>query len=337
MAMYSPTFLIPDNIAIDKNVNNTFSWQNNVSGGDSQVAFQLFILRNSDNVSVYDSTKITSSTSSHVVPLNTLVNGTIYKWQVRVWRDSTNYVDSEYILFYANATPTLTMTVNNITSQNFTFTASYSQAEGIPIRHFRFILYDNTDAIVQDSGYIYSTTPSYQMTGMVSGNTYKIECQVTNQREQFKSSGIYTFTTNYAYPDAIPELIVTPLNDIGSIQLNWTNIKQIFGTTNGAYSFVTGKFGNGIKLNNGTTLTYSELIPSDFTITGWYKFASGFKGVILKVDDYEIGYDGTKFYYKNSYRITAGRNRTLPTDFFLIGVKHCEIVIVTSTYVEILK
>lgn len=284
MPMYAPTFLSPDNIGIDATLNNTFTWQ---PGGD-QVAFQLYIYNNANNTQVYDSTKITSSISSHEVPADTLTNGNEYKWFVRTYWDETNYVDSDWVLFKANSFPTITLTVpTTIETQNYTFVGTYSQAEGILVKKFKFVLYDNDDEVLRETDWVYSQTVQYEITGLLNNTIYKIQCFVVDQNEMEAESPVYSFTTDYDIPDDISELVIIPLNDIGSIKLDWTNIKQILGNVQGDYEFIQGiekgfiteedfRTGESINLNylvdGGLKYTYSSKTWNDYLNMKWSDF-----------------------------------------------------------------
>ena len=368
--LYTPINLLPNNSSIDATSNNTFTWEVTGQSGFSPVAFQLFIEDNQDNSSVYDSTKITSALSSHQVPSSTLTNRLPdYKWKVRVWWDATNYVDSDWVIVRANATPTLSMTVNDLTVQNHTFTATYSQAQNIPVKQFKFLLYGETGVIttnivsatsnssgsginlqgeytyeldiVQETDWVYSTTIEYQIKGLLNGKHYGIKATAINQNDQTISTGILTFTTAYNVPDDIPDLTVTPSNDYGLITLDWTNVQQVLPVAVGGYSYVTGKFDKGISLDSGTTLTYTEDYTEDFTQLFYLKLAPGYSGVFLILEDasqkqFKVGYDGQRFYYINEWRTTGGKAVTLPADYFLVGIKPNQVIIITDTYTEII-
>lgn len=337
MTLYQPSFLTPENLSINSSVNNTFTWQNN--GDSPQTDYRLYILKNSDNTVVYDSTKTTSTSTQHIVPANTLSSNILYKWFLKIYSGATE-VTSDYIIFKTNSPPTVSLSVTNLTVQNYTFTATYSQSESVPVKCFRFILYDNLNNILRDSDWIYDTTIQYQVTGMVTGTTYKIECQTIDQNEMTATSGVKTFTVNYDLPDTVPALTVTEMNDIGAIKLEWGNIKQVLPAVSGTYQYVSSKFNKGIHLDVNTTLTYTEGIPKDFTLIKWIKLPVGYSGIFLKLgNDFEVGYDGDsqRFFYQNQYRITAGLTRILPTEEFLVGIKQSKVIIKAPTFEEIIE
>lgn len=329
--IYSATFLSPNNIAVDGINNNTFSW---VSNGDKQTAFQLYIRNNDDNSLAYDSGKIDSINSSHVVLSGALTNGIIYKWMVKTWSSLTTYSESEWVVFSTKATPIASMVVNDLNAQNYNFTVSYNDV----VKYFKFTLFDSNGKEILNSGSVYSQTVEYEITGLVDGLTYQIECVVVNQEDVKVTTGKKTFTTNYDKPVDIPSLVVTSLDDIGAIKLSWEQTKQVLGVTDETYSYVSGKFNNGLHLDQGSKLIYKEIIPTEFTSAYWLKLSIGFKGDIVTIgDDFRFGYDGKRFYYKDQYRITGGQERNIPSDYFLIGIKPSTVIIDATEFTEIIR
>lgn len=320
---YKPTFLHPNNIGISPYADCIFTWQNNMSM--PQAYFQLYIYNNSNNVLVYDSTKIMSGSASFTLPAHTLLSNVYYKWKVHVYKDDTNYLESNYVLFKTNISPTVSISAipSPLTSQSYTFNAAYTHSEGVPLKSFKFIFYDGQDNVVHDSGFIYGDTIIYTIYGLMNNTDYKVKCVVICQNDmEVESDTIGSFSVSYNMPYSIEDLIITPLNDIGAIKLNWENINQVVGIVNGDYSFtVDGKFLKAINLNQYTELLYNKKIPTENTLTFWVKLGSNFKGIFLNMgDEFLVGYDGERFYYKNKYRLTAGVATVLPTDWFFVGV-----------------
>jgi|WetSurMetagenome_2_1015567.scaffolds.fasta_scaffold91567_2 hypothetical protein len=94
-----------------------------------------------------------------------------------------------------------------------------------------------------------------------------------------------------------------------------------------------------LHLLDGSNIVYTlHSIPSGFTNLYFCKLPSDFNGIIQSFDDgkFDIGYNGTKFWYRRESRIVAGLPRTLPTNIFKIGVQASRIIITTDSYTEIL-
>lgn len=341
MVMYNPTFLSPNNTPIDATAENIFTWQ--TEGSLPQVAFQLFIRRNNDNTSLYDSTKIVSSTPSHSILANVLSNS-IYenKWKVRIWWDETNYVDSDWVIVKANATPTLTLNVAaSLSEQNPIFIGTYSQAQNIPVKQFKYLLFGDFIGIsdlIYDTGWIYSQDIQHEIKGLINGQNYEIKAVAINQHEQIVESPTYSFSTQYNIPGDIPDLDTVINNNLGAVTLDWISIQQRLGIVNGTYEYVDGVSSQAAYLHQGTTLRYfNEPLPLDFTNIFHLKLPANFQGILMiKGGQFGIGYDGTRFYYQNNWRITAGKPITLPTGFFKVGIKQNEIIIITDTTTDII-
>jgi hypothetical protein len=339
LAIYQPSAQFPENIGIDGDLNNIFSWTVN---GDAQTDFQLIIYNNADNTSVYDSTKITSVTPTHTVPTSSFTNNLELKWKVKIWHNSS-YVDSDWVLFKSYTTPTVVMGATPTVEQNYTFSAVYNQAQGVSVKKYKFILYDNDDVIITDSDWIYSTTTttpttlSYAITGMTSATPYKIECQVYNAYDMYVTSGQTSFSVAYMSPDDSGQLVVTGINTTGAIQLDWTNVIQVLGVVTGSYAYVDpGKYNISIHLNSGSKIKFVRTVTEDFTVTYWIKLPTGFTGIFITLgNDCFLGYNGTKFYYQSQSRITAGVPRALPSDYFFVGIKWCEVTVIDiGSYTE---
>jgi hypothetical protein len=342
LALYSPSFLYPDNISVIASTPNTFTWQFN---GNVQTDYQLMVYKNSDNTLVYNTGKINSSNQYHIVPSGVLVNGIAYKWRVTTYSNAFS-ANSNWTFFQANSLHTITISIPTIiNTQNYVASFIYNQSEGIGLKQYRGLLYDNaaTPNLIQDSDWIYiSATPNqvinYKISGLVSGNSYKFQLLTKNQQDAEVDTDLYSFNVSYTYPDNIPEFTVNPNNN-GSIKLSWTNLKQIFGTVTGSYTYIDGKFNKDIHLDLNGVLSYTEKIPEGFTIAFWLKLNSDFSGDFLRIgSDFSVGYDNTigRFYYKNQYRITAGLPRILPTDYFLIAVSSNRLIAICQNYTEIL-
>lgn len=295
--MYTPKFLSPKNKSIDASVDNVFTWK---TQGEPQTDFQLKIYKNSDDTLVYDSTKLTSALSTLTVPASTLSNILQYKWNVKTF-GTTGDATSDYAFLATNNTPVVTLTVPpTLTTQTHKFVANYTQSENISIKKYRFILYDNTNGVIQDTDWIYGFTPEYLVDGLLNGKTYKIECLVVSQNEMEATSGKQTFSVAYALPDFPRSIKITSDNIEGKNIISWDRLKQVTPIVTGVSSYVDGKFEKGLKLEDGADITYSEKINEDFTLTWHTAPIVGFEGVILELDDsFVLGYENNKFYIIN--------------------------------------
>jgi len=369
MAIYSPVALVPNNTAILHTANNVFTWENS---GDVQTHYQIKIYKNSDNSLIYDSTKLASSNPQHTLTSGTLSNAETCKWQVTAYSNLLSAKSSWY-LFYTASLPTVTISSTPSNNQTWTFDAIYSSAQNIPVKTYRYYLYNASTPTVAigDSGELYpitlvtnSSTPlTHTFDGMLSEQTYSVKCVVVNQQDVTVESGLSTFTVNYNYPPPIPKLTVTPDNEFGIMRLNWSKLKQILPVVGGTqdYDYVQGKWNYGIKVNVGTTITYTEPIPEDYTLYFWVKFPTGYTGDVLKFNKntntgMRIFFTGNQFGFELDNVITIGRmietlhpsDTLAPSDtlfmtggnilenWVILGIKHGELLIKGEDFEEIL-
>lgn len=327
---FLPTQLYPNNIALIPSVANTFSWQVN---GDFQVAYQLKIYKNSDSSLVYDSTKVTSSTAKHVLLANTLTTNIDYKWNVRIYKDATNYIDSQYVFIKCLSAPIITMTVpSSMTTQFYTFSASYSQVENIPFDKWKMILYDSTGTIIiQDTGWNYNYNITYTFDGFEPDASYQIECITEYSAYALSATtGKQSFTVTYDYPANVNYFNANVLDEIGGIKLLWQNLIQIIGESTGTISYVDGKFGQGAEISSDGTIKFNVTVPETFTHTYYVKLPSDFTGDMLGFgDELFVGFDNniSKFYIRYYSNYVYGEVILLPTGYFLIGVTPNKVII----------
>lgn len=341
-SLYLPTYFHPKNESINPAVINNCTCQIN---GSICVAYDLTIMKNSDSSVAYNSTKITPTTPlynkqtlTHAVPALTLTAGIDYKWSVKLYYDSTNYVESGENFFTCYSVPTLTFSPPaTITAQTYSFTVTYEQTEDIQVNRFKFILYDSNNTLLEDSDYIYSANITYSFDGFINGNTYRVKCVVENEKGVVVDSGIKSFTVSYSEPTVGLVPSATLLSNLGAIKVNWGEAIQILGVATGSYSYIVG---GGISLASGSQVDFTFSVPVVNTVVERIDaLDSGFSGILYAADDdsYVVGYDGTRFYFNNNGTSAYGLPRTIPTSAFLIIIRPTNVVIKTDTYTETIQ
>jgi hypothetical protein len=310
--IYSPIGLQPSNTAINPLTNNSFSW---INRGSPQSSYRLKILKNEDNTVIYDTTQLTSSNTSHVVPSGTLTAGINYKWNVQVWYGSST-ATSQYSFIQSSSLPTIEFFDPDFNSppvvlpgQNYLFKALYSQAEDISISKFKYILYDENDNIILDTGYIYGFTPEYEFEGMIRSNTYKVECIAVSQNGLTCTTGKQEFSIDtFSIPDTTPDIDVISNDTDASITVSWGDLKLVTPIVSGTYSYVPAKFNEGLLLDDSSEIDFQETVTPDSNIlSGWYKFTYGQDGDFVKLGSDVFGgfeYSTQRFYIRNGINYT---------------------------------
>lgn len=345
MAIYQGSYLSPQNISIDGTQNNVFQCQVN---GTSVTDYQLIIYQ-MDNTIIYDTTKINLTTPLYnkniftlTIPASTFANNQQLKWTITFW-EGTSSATSRETPFYAYTIPTVSMTVGaTITSQQATFTATYSQAEGVALNRWYMVFLNASDNIILQTPYSYSGLISYIFTGFLNNTTYKVYTVVENQLGVITQSDTYTFDVSYSPPSTNIVPSVTLLPDLSAIQTDWSLPIQVTGAITGTSSYVPGLFtptNTGLKLDSGSYVEFDLDIPSNFTTTFAYIPDPSFtSGIFVELDaldgtTYQIGYDGTKYYYINKGNTVSGTPKSFLYVPCLVCVKGVEVLIIYNNQI----
>ncbi len=227
-APYAPTNLTPiAGSMLDPTKNQTFSWtfqDPDIAGNaDGQSAYQLLIKKVSTGATVYDSGKVTSTTSQHVLPANTITTGADpdYQWQVRTWDKQDVAGSYSSLVSFRTGTPPVASFTDPVDGGTYprgilTVAWSYTDAETDPQASFRVVLKDQAGKVLEDSGQVAGDATSYRFNTILSNNTpYRLELTVWDATGQ-SSMAVSNFTTSFVPPVA-PVLSVVPDSAGGKI------------------------------------------------------------------------------------------------------------------------
>jgi len=328
LSVQIPIRLSPKNRYIVNSVINTFSWTNQ---GTSPTNYQVIIRENAGNTIIHNSGVVSSTSNTYDLPANSLSSNLDedLSWTVTVNSGIAGEQTSNSVFFRAYSSPTISITdpvfpAPTVPSQDYTFVGSYSQAEDLELESFQFILYDSTGTtILQDSGLVYGANPEYEFTGMGRGETFQVEYK------SFPSSSLGEFTTgkltfdiaNYTVPDDTPAIEATPNNSEGITVVDWANLVLLQGTTVGTTSYTTGKFDQGLLVDDNSSYLQFEydVDGDDFTLSCYTKRKFTLDGTFIEAYDsspsldLEVGYDlATNRLYVIKDGITTYGNVVVP-------------------------
>lgn len=335
--IYLSTNMAPKNSTINPTVSNVFSATMN---GSIITAYRIYIYNNDTGTQLYDTTKVTLGTSLYdkstlnvTIPANSISANQNCKWTLTVYDNASNSTLTGEVFFKSYGVAIITMTIpSSVTSQTYTPIATYSHPQSIAIKKFKFILYDSSSIILKDSGYIFSANLTYVFDGFINGSIYSIECIVTDQNDIVSSSGIKTFTVSYSPPSIsiIPNASVFP--DLGAVQVVWGQAIQIVGTVTGTSSYSNNFIRNNnksLQIDSSSNISYTINIPLQFNLKFKILFSTGFTGVFCSLgnNDYQIGYDGTRFYFNNKGITVYGLITSLPTVPIYVDVRPTDILV----------
>lgn len=225
--------------AFDATKEQTFTF--NVLGGSQVVANTLTIQNNATLVTVYSETQTTFK-FEHILPANTLTNGTYYQATLTTKDAQGNESSSSTpIQFYCYSQPSFSITNmptgNIITNSSFAFNVQYNQIQGEILNAYVFNLYSASGALISTSGTLYNTdttlplTISYLFSGFEDRASYSVEVTGVTANGTQITTGRINFTTNYTTPDTFSFLFLTNNCRGGYITIE-SNVIGIDGSTN---------------------------------------------------------------------------------------------------------
>ena len=217
----------------------TFSF--NVLGGSQVVANTLTIKNNATLAVVYSETQTTFK-FEHILPANTLTNGTYYQATLTTKDAQGNESNaSAPIQFYCYSQPMFEISNmpsgNVITNSSYAFTVTYNQAQGEILNAYVFNLYSASGALISTSNTMYNTDTSlplnisYLFSGFEDNASYSIEVTGVTANGTQITTGRIPFTTAYTKPDMFSFLFLTNNCKGGYITIR-SNVIGIDGIAN---------------------------------------------------------------------------------------------------------
>lgn len=238
----------PNNVAIDSSQQFIISWRNM---GDRSYFYQIQIYLNSDSTLVYDTGKISSLNTFHIVPPNTLIAGNLYKYRIILWNQKNESSVSDWIIIKASTVPIVNFTnISNgseVLNSSYLFMGEYSNPVS-PIRSWIMILYDYNDEIISMSPETFSDKIEYEFAGLHNESNYKIELQVRSQDNLLATTGKIEFYVRYEVPASAINLQAENVNEKAGIRLSWKTTQIIGHVLEGSVLYIDNE---KIDLRNG--------------------------------------------------------------------------------------
>lgn len=213
----------------------------NVLGGNQVTANTLTIKNNATLSTVYSATQTTFK-FEHILPANTLTNGTYYQATLTT-KDAQGNISnaSAPIQFYCYSQPSFEISNmpagNVVTNSSYAFTVTYNQAQGEILNAYVFNLYSASGALISTSNTMYNTDTSlplnvsYLFSGFEDKTTYSIEVTGVTVNGTQITTGRISFTTDYTKPDMFSFLFLTNNCKGGYITIK-SNVIGIDGISN---------------------------------------------------------------------------------------------------------
>lgn len=211
----------------DSTLAQTFTWNfldpNLV---DSQTAYEVEIIRQSDSSVEYNSGKVSSTSSSHNLPSNTIDNNVDYYWRVRVW-DVADAVSpwSAQRTFSTSNTGVVDITDPAVDNPPEVFTRDYLvqwSLAGASQEEFRVrVVRVNDNVEHTDTGWVTSSVQEYLILNLLSDVEYRIEV-TTRQSLVESNTATRLVTTHYSTPEQ-PIVRLTVSNEVEFVLVSVEN------------------------------------------------------------------------------------------------------------------
>jgi hypothetical protein len=269
----------------------TVSWM--VNGNSPMVAYSIqFFVNDFASTLVYDTGKLTdgcpfygvdyagnpqffSCTLDHLGQLG-FNNGEEYKYIITQWwgdTDAESVTQSSAAVFVTRAAPTLTMgaIANPVAARSYTFTASYSQAEGDALNWVRWELVrvDTENIPLADTGKIYGTAQlQFTYDGFFRGNSYAVRCTVQTENGVEATTDWNQFVVSYETTTVPGALGASRACGRSAVLVEWPGLSYIPGSALGTYSVADGLLTLGTNASvSWTTVNGADMeFPSAWTV-----------------------------------------------------------------------
>lgn len=243
-----PSTITPDEIngtgTVDVTQDMDVSWK--VSGTSAMTAYQITLYANDTNsTQKYTTGKVTLDTpfwgvnyagevqyytatiTAAALSSAGVTNGNTYKMLITQWwsaNDSVVQTTASMIIARADPTLVLTAIASPVTAKEYSFSATYTQAQGDTIKWVRWrIAYaDDEENPFYDTGNIYGTGQlQVDYDGFLTGTEYAVNCTVETQNGIDVTTGWNEFDVSYTLPTATGTASACTVVGDGCVWVQW--------------------------------------------------------------------------------------------------------------------
>lgn len=206
----------------------SFSWTfTHPNVNETQSAYELKIDNVTDAVTAYNSGKVSSGTSSHILPASSIANGKTYNWYVRTYDSQDNVSPwSEAGSFITSASGTLTITSPTMDNDPDINTAEYLftwNVTGATQAAYRVVATrTDTGTTLVNTGWVTSTNTSYLLQNMLSDVEYSVQITARNSSSVETAPATRLITPYYNAPEK-PIITVEEFPENGYILVSVEN------------------------------------------------------------------------------------------------------------------
>lgn len=188
----------------------------------------------------------------------------------------TSFIYTPYYPFKGRTNPVIAITApaadaQIITSFDYEFIGSYSQAENILMKYFIFNIYNANNELVNTSGQIYSNNIRYfveELSNDSATNPYTIELVINNQ-DDVTTTVSKTFSIQYVPLEIQFPPTVRYDEEIAAAIVEWQQQLQSFGIVDGAVTYEQNAYNNfhSVVLDTNTSIKYEEINNKEMNLS----------------------------------------------------------------------
>lgn len=254
--LFQPSNITPDEVTgsgcVDLTQGLDVSWQ--VNGDSAMTTYQIDIyLNDSGSTLKYSTNKVTLSTpfwgvnykgetqfytasiTAAALSAAGMSNGNEYKLLITQWWSANDSIQQTTAsVFLTRTAPTVSITAipNPLTERAYSFTGSYTQAEGDAIKWLRWqiCVSGSESAPFLDTGPIYGTGQlQVDYDGFFTGTSYEIMLSVETENGVDASTGWVAFSVSYVVGEAQGQVVACLLPDDGAVSVQWDQMNAAQG------------------------------------------------------------------------------------------------------------
>jgi hypothetical protein len=264
MAISRPFNISLNGKTLDGNETNIVKWE---VSGDIQTAYKIDIyLNDGSETLIWSSMKVTSYSLQATLP-KPITNGHEYKILITAYNQSNASAVSYPVIFQTSGRPVVTVdSIDTIGSYSNSFSARYSQSEGLPLQSYIVNLYNDQKELIDHSDILTQEPLEYLFSNLETEKSYYVEFQATSEKGLIGTSGLVKFDVFYMRPKTGVSLTAKNIDNAG-IELSWF-VSHVAGKSNGIIGFVNNE---KISLINGSSVKFDEgfSLERDFTLKVW--------------------------------------------------------------------
>lgn len=177
---------------------------------------------------------------------------------------SDNVKSNDY-LFYVRSAASLSIdnVPTTLSAKSYTFTATYTQAQGVNYKYFIWTLYDELEQPLATTGEVSTGAIAYAFDGFASGTTYGIGLTLENQDGSIISVPVQYFSVQYQQPEAYSKPNAEVDCEKDAIRVSWTPLLINNGVAEGSaenkYAYVYNEpydGGSSVHIFDGCDITW---------------------------------------------------------------------------------